>query len=278
MPTNRVKHFRAQQGWSQRELAGRAGTSQQQIQRIESGKITTGLETANRICRALGQPLEVVFPSAAKALKRLQDQAESTHYVETESLEEVSAGGIEADPWDWSLKVLLEGDREPRIYPISAKDQRRLYRAIQDEPEGDGFPGQFLVFDSGGRRVALNQQCVVFAQLLKDPPSAEIEEEPELPDELVLGWRGGGAPMALEVEPDIPDEDGLGQLGDIFFMLELGMPPQERFGITDADGEHAFIRAGSIAYVELPLHLLPEEGDEDEEEGEDAEPATNRRK
>lgn len=268
---NRVKQFRKQLGWSQRDLAEHAGTSQQQIQRIESGKITTSLGTANSICRALGQPLDVVFPAAAEALKRLHDEMERTHCVESSSLKEVSAAGIEADPWDWTLKVLLEGETKPRFYPISAEEQRRLFSAIQSEPDEDGFGGQYLVFDSAGRRVALNQQCVMFCQLLKDPAGARPEEGgQDLDGELVIGWRGGAKPLVLEVEPDVPDEDGLGQLGDIFYMLELGIAPQERFGITDVDGEHAFVRVGSIAYVELPLHLLAAESSNDEGEVEDS--------
>ncbi len=53
-----LRAWRAERGWSQEELAQRAGCSPTLIALIETGKRQPSLETARRIARALGLGLD----------------------------------------------------------------------------------------------------------------------------------------------------------------------------------------------------------------------------
>lgn len=55
MLRNNIKQLRIQLSITQRELAYMVGTSQQQIQRIETGKVAAKLGLAQAICNALGK-------------------------------------------------------------------------------------------------------------------------------------------------------------------------------------------------------------------------------
>jgi transcriptional regulator with XRE-family HTH domain len=52
-----VAQARKARGWSQRELAARAGCSNQQISKVEAGAINTPIETLGRLAQALDVPL-----------------------------------------------------------------------------------------------------------------------------------------------------------------------------------------------------------------------------
>lgn len=54
---SRVRFFREQQGLSTTELARKAGFAQQQISKVELGKINTPIETLARLAEALEVPL-----------------------------------------------------------------------------------------------------------------------------------------------------------------------------------------------------------------------------
>jgi len=66
---NTVRKTRLQRKMTQRDLAGKVGTSQQQIQRIENGQTPT-LELACRISSALKAELTELFPIETRALNR----------------------------------------------------------------------------------------------------------------------------------------------------------------------------------------------------------------
>lgn len=268
MPKNKIKQFRTQLKLTQRELAERAGTSQQQIQRVEAGTISTSLATARAICSALGKPFEAVFPEAAKALVAYQREREQTGYIDPEELEKASNAGIEADQRDWYLELRLRGLDDARVHRISPATYRRLYTLVQDESDS-GMA--LIVFDTLTHRVALNLAEVVSCQFMferQGTPEMQASED----DYTVLIFPvGGGKPIEFTVDPDSPEDgdDGVGQLGHIFFMAELAIDAGDRYRIVDEDGEHAFIRAGSIASFEAPLHLIRDGGEGDEHGGEE---------
>lgn len=70
MLQNNIKQLRTQLSITQRELAFMVGTSQQQIQRIESGKVAARLGLAQAICSALDKPLNAVFHGGENTLKK----------------------------------------------------------------------------------------------------------------------------------------------------------------------------------------------------------------
>lgn len=268
MSTNKVRQIRTKLSLSQRELAERAGTSQQQIQRIEAGTITTNLPLANSICRVLGKPLDVVFPKAAQALRELQKEMEESHSVTDEALERAADEGIEADASRWTFKVILKGHNEPLFFPISASEKRRLYSAIQDEDAGSLV--QFGVFDTEDHRVAVNLGEVSFCQFLFDSPHTidrrgDVQENGGVDVLIVMAGGGSGIGLSVDID-DTSDGDDLGQLGHIFYMMGCEADPSDRYRIVDVDGEHAFVRAGSIALLKVALWALGEGGHDDESE------------
>ena len=75
---NKIKQFRSKRGMTQRQLAGAVGTSQQQIQRIESGVQAARFEVALKICAALDASMEQVFPAARTILKKVASSNNDT--------------------------------------------------------------------------------------------------------------------------------------------------------------------------------------------------------
>lgn len=268
MSKNKVKKLRMQLGMSQRELATQAGTSQQQIQRIEAGKITTSLQTAKAISGALGKPLETVFPAAAKALASLASQIQETGYIADDALSKVADGGVEADPSMWTLKLLLKGHNEPNLFPISASEKRRLYALVQNEEEGTMV--QFLVFDTTEARHAINLAEITFCQFLFDAAIGHNESHADATEahsehNVQILMAGGGPTLDLAVDSDDDEEEG--QLSHMLFMLESGtLEPNERVHIVDEDGEHAFIRVGSVAHIKVSLWALNSPGIDDDDD------------
>jgi putative transcriptional regulator len=58
---NRLRVFRAERGWTQQDLAERAGVSRQTIHSIESGKYDPSLPLAFTLSRIFDAPIEAVF-------------------------------------------------------------------------------------------------------------------------------------------------------------------------------------------------------------------------
>ena len=58
---NRVRHYRVQQGWSQRELADQIGVARQTINLIENDKYNPTLELCLRLAKALQTDLNTLF-------------------------------------------------------------------------------------------------------------------------------------------------------------------------------------------------------------------------
>jgi putative transcriptional regulator len=58
---NRLKALRGERGWTQQELADRAGVSRQTIHSIEAGKYDPSLPLAFVLARLFGGKIEDVF-------------------------------------------------------------------------------------------------------------------------------------------------------------------------------------------------------------------------
>ncbi|HWM34318.1 MAG TPA: helix-turn-helix transcriptional regulator [Pseudolysinimonas sp.] len=58
---NRIAELRAEQSWTQAELAQRLGVSRQTVNAIETGKFDPSLPVAFRIARVFGSSIEEVF-------------------------------------------------------------------------------------------------------------------------------------------------------------------------------------------------------------------------
>ena len=58
---SRVKVLRVERGWSQAELAERAGVSRQTINAVETERYEPSLGLAFKLARLFGRPVEEVF-------------------------------------------------------------------------------------------------------------------------------------------------------------------------------------------------------------------------
>jgi DNA-binding XRE family transcriptional regulator len=66
-PTQPLSYYRLRKGWSQKQLAERASTSQSYIARLESGGVDPQVSTLRRLAEVLGMP-------AAELLNALPDR------------------------------------------------------------------------------------------------------------------------------------------------------------------------------------------------------------
>lgn len=66
IPTNRVKHFREARGWSQAELADRAGVSRSGVSAIESRRLSPSVDAALQLAQAFGCSVEALFGQTAE--------------------------------------------------------------------------------------------------------------------------------------------------------------------------------------------------------------------
>ena len=58
---NRLKVLRAENNWSQADLADRLGVSRQTVNALETGRYDPSLPLAFKIARLFGQPIEAIF-------------------------------------------------------------------------------------------------------------------------------------------------------------------------------------------------------------------------
>jgi DNA-binding XRE family transcriptional regulator len=269
----RIKQLREKLKLSQQALAKKAGTSQQEIQRIESGRSAARLELAKAIADALGKPFDKVFPSASKLLVKMYEDMEKTPYLpSSETYDEINAHGIEADPAEHTLRCLFKGHDEPFLFRVSGATKRRLYRAIQLEGANTGNTLPIVVFDSDSARLAINLSELEFCQFLFDAPGQvvnETDEEREGRNSVQVYFRGSAKPYYFSVDQDEPtdeDMDEMGQFADIFYHLDVYVEDGERYCFRDQDGEDVFIRAQSIAMLSVPLWVLEPNSDEEDED------------
>ena len=265
MLQNNIKQLRTQLSITQRELAYMVGTSQQQIQRIETGKVAAKLGTAQAICNALDKPLNIVFPESDRLINDFHKKRRKTD----DDLEEIATSGIEMDSGLWIVKLWLHGQQDYLLLPISAADKRRFYYYFQEKNAPN--TERFFVLDSSEYRYALNMREVVFHQFLSDGFAPIMsEEEDDYEDDYFnvhITLVNGGPVIPLSVEPDAPqneEADDICQLNAFFDKLDCEPETTDRYMLTDEDGEDAFIRIGSIAMVRVVLDAL-EPVEEDEE-------------
>lgn len=262
---NRIKQLRMALGLSQRELAERIGTSQQQIQRIEAGRIAARLEIAIRLSQALGKPLNTVFPDSVRALKKMTGNTKASGFLPSDDeYSKLNETGIEGDSANWSINILLRGHKKRMNFKIPPEEQRRLFRAVQSETEHE----RFVVFDTSDSRVAVNLREVDYCHFLFDH-GEDRGKNPAEGLEVRVFFSGSPEPHSFGAEPDEgdpDDEDDPGQLRNIFFAFETTVEDHERLSFTDEDGERVFLRGGNIALFEVALELVEPTPLDDEEE------------
>lgn len=264
---NRVKQYRQAMKLSQKRLAELVGTSQQQIQRLETGSAPVRLDIGANISKALQQPLNVLFPGSEKALKKADEERKRSRYLELDAWDEVRESGLEPDPRVWTVKIGLRGYEKPLFFQdVPAPDKARLFKLIQGEEDTDTEVAPFVVFDSAERRVAINLRELSYCHFLYDPSDRVVieQEKPKTGDVLerdsaLVYLVGGGEPLPLDLDIDEQFDDGddeMGMCSGVLYDLEMDCPNARRIHLTDEDGESILIRAGNLAMLDIPLWVL----------------------
>ncbi len=253
MINNNIRKLRTDIGLSQRQLAEKAGTSQQQVQRIEAGVQAARVDLAERLAAALGASLYELFPGLMKLnIKRPSENDEDD--------EDLAAGlGIELDPSLYTFRVRLRGGLE-RDFIVSAKDKRRLRNFAHDRDRC-----QIAVFDTPAERVAINMQALSFCQFLFDPifnpemenraPEAEGDER----EGLKVWLLDGGEPLWFGVDYDEGenDDEELGNLNGFLHDLETAFEDKP-VSFVDEDGEEVILLSSHVMLCTVPLSsVLP---------------------
>lgn len=264
---NRVRAARTKLGFSQRALAELVGTSQQQIQRIETGKVAARLELATKLAAALKTPLPALFPGSAKPLRKAVEAYEARREPDEDVVSELANVGIETDVRAWFFRIRLRGHKQNQTFQVAPDQQRWLFRKVQDE-DATGNQLTFVVFDTAEERIAINASELVYCHFMYELAAFVKEEknDPGLTVEVFLA--GNEQPLTFGVEPDSgspDDEEDEGQFRGIFFDLETYADETGRVYFEDEDGEDVFLRAGDIALLKVPLLVVDSEYDPDEE-------------
>lgn len=268
---NRIRTLRTKKNLTQRQLAEQAGTSQQQLQRIEAGKQAARYDIAMKICAALGAAsMEEVFPETKMPLAKARKSSDYRLALlnDPELSDALANGGVEADIMERGIKYLFRNGLTGS-YTFSAQENRRLFSSIQRTNPDD----RFVVFDTSTHRVAINLDHLVFSQFLFDPPDDSAENE-EAEDSTIISvyTTVGTEPLTFGVEPDCvnlgenPEAEEEAQLQHFFFDLELFPEPNQLVSFEDEDGERAFFRVDEVVMVTAPLWLLGTSLEEVEEE------------
>jgi len=272
---NKIKALRSKNGISQRELAKRVGTSQQQIQRLETGQVAARVELARKLSDSLGVPLSVLFPGSKKALGKFSKgiKEEPRYLPSNEAYDELAQTGIEADPRLWTFFVLLRSHKKVIKFELEPAEKRRLFRLVQEEKEA-AETMSFVLFDTIDERVAINLRELAYCHFLFDAPSNSVRTEESSMLRVMAYLCGNHEPFEFGVEPDFdsPDEeDDSGAFRNIFFYMETHVEEHDRFYFVDEDGEDVFLRAGDLALLRVPLWVISADMDEEEDEGDDDE-------
>lgn len=266
---NRVLSLRRKAGLTQKELAERASTSQQQVARIERGVQRASLDLAVRLCKALNAPLEKVFPlskKAVRAMSKMEQRAVGDDMLNGGKLTDAMAeAGIELDSRRWLIRLRFTNGAE-RTFEVSASEQHRMRDAM--------FRSEmFLVFDSEDARLAVNLRHIEYAHWLFEVPSNHVSKatgeaegdatqgEPDPTEEVIVILASDREPLRFAVDEDVPDdpEEGAetGQMRHLLYMAEHqedGDP--YRFHFEDEDGEEVFLLPSAVSMISIPLWVV----------------------
>jgi transcriptional regulator with XRE-family HTH domain len=270
MVRNRIAQIRAERGLTQRELAEAASTSQQQIQRIESGDQSVKLDLAVRICAALNSPLVKVFPGTSRTLRGAENRGTKVGGVVFDRLweEDLEKLGIDTDPLHSRVRLRLQGGA-CLCYPISGMEKKRLWSAVL------GHDNEFVVFDSLHHRIVVRPESISACEFLFDYPtehpdnlvqSAGQGEEEEL---FLRAWfRESCEPVVYRITADSdPMEDGEdadpenGRTAQFQHLIDLAAIECDHddffFFFEDAEAQDVLLRCADTALLEIPRDLNP---------------------
>jgi phage repressor protein C with HTH and peptisase S24 domain len=158
--TNRIAEFRKARGWSQQQLADLAGTTNQQIGHLESGRRRLDTVWMSRIASALGvEPVELITQRATELIATTPAKySGSPHKSNMMALEELniraSAGhgsvtelaDVEQSIATWALpRDLVKGHTD------ATPSQIKIIQVVGDSMAPDFLPGEKVMVDLSDR-------------------------------------------------------------------------------------------------------------------------------
>jgi transcriptional regulator with XRE-family HTH domain len=238
MPTNRVFKLRKRAKLTQRELAARVGTSQQQIQRIEAGAAAVRLDIATRIASALGLNVHAVFPGLPR----------STRTRAKGRKKPINAGVGLAE---WSIKLFMFDGRKFEFQIAGGESEKdRLESIISSRRK------RFIVFNTHDRIIAVKRSKIAACHFLYDLPWTSDGAGSSDSYKLTLHLVSAASPISFELEPDSKtleeDDDGMQSQMQFLMMNIDGNDDDESFCFDDVDGERVYIRADEVLVIDLP--------------------------
>lgn len=242
---------------SQRDLAKAVGTSQQQIQRMETSQQAVKIQMAARICKALGCEIQDLFPATQAQTRKLQKILQSATPPSSDEVFTIEqTTGLDSDPLNWRILVILRGGASYE-FPVSAGTIQRLRAASEDHPT------EFFCFDSQGLEVALNLNHVLHFHARWESLLLITPSEPDTPrNEIRVTLAGINEPLVFGVEPDDVEradlEENPGPLASIMRRLNEDPNYSDFIEFRDENGEDAFFRVEDLAIL-----TICQSGDED---------------
>jgi transcriptional regulator with XRE-family HTH domain len=247
MISNRVQEMRKRAKLTQKQLASAAQTSQQQIQRIESGNQRPSVQLANKIAGALGQRVDILFSQEEQVFK---GRPKVDDYLEKRV-------GIEASDGVWYFRFSLRGGAEG-VLRLCFSEKEILYDAMWN------LATEFIVVDTDTSRVAINTLHVVSCQFSEDIfPSVPVVESASSGEVHLAQLYLATSPQVQEIRirPDTHDIEDEPDEGDYmaynqmaFHELDSPARPGQRIGIVgERREEETFVLKSDIAMLAIPL-------------------------
>lgn len=276
---NRLRALRKKAGITQAQLAKKAGTSQQQIQRIEAGQSIV-LELAMSISNALGSPIDKVFPGAKSFAKRLKPSPSPTEFWDAAKMSEkdLNAADIDAEVVPWWHVILTLTNGVKRAYSLNKVELDRVWHAIQNARPNDETT-EFIAFDTEDRQVVANVEHVAHVHVGWDLDlDAEDAELPKAAADhfATVFLAHQQKPLLILAEPDERQADVLQEdeeengadndqpIDTLIYILCSCASRQEFHCLHDRESGSHLIKAGEIALFEAPYRLLGYDSEDDD--------------
>lgn len=264
---NRIAALRKSKGLTQKQLAEKAGTTQQTVQRVEKGLQAPRFDLAVSLCRAMDVSLKEVFPNAEFAEQRLkQNIKRGKHPLEDDAtVKALKGAGFDMDTCQWTLRMHLTGGLKMSL-KISEREHEWFWESAQDSDKS------FHIVNTQGRRFAINAAHLQLWHFLFDrrfpntAQQADVDTDAEAALPVQVWLIGENEPLTFTVDPDQPGDgdEGVGQMGQMFTFLDLhhkGVDCPVSF--IDQDGETVFFNPHHVAAISCPHDIIVDADDGD---------------
>ena len=274
---NNIRKFRLDNHLSQRALAEASGTTQQLIQRMESGiQETINVDVAMNISKVLEAPFETIFPAAKRATasqKRRQKSA-STKDDGTKLISDLEKIGFSSSAEDMVARLIFSNGYEC-LHPLSGKDLDRVWKAAQRI----GNAGEkFVIYFTESCVAAVNLDHVFCIQFIPSysvegvVPFIETSIATQHPRNIEVLPAKTPDPIGFDVLPDEYDFfDPEDELGPVSSLIQNAQHYEDGLDIADIQDDDLGLRSfipykdvamftAPLSYISPPLGLAEDEG------------------